>query len=180
MDRQWRRLGHTVFTAARNGRCILAPVSAGNAPSRAAAAPGDPAPSELELAGLVEHLLGELWWRVSSELPNELSRTSASILRCLLEQGPQRVTALAAREQVAQPTMSVIVKRLCHRGLAERGVDPADRRATLVEITPLGIATLRERAEARSRWFADQLTGLDADDRRAVAAAVEKLMDTFG
>lgn len=160
-------------------------MSAGNVPSRAAAAAGygaagDAVPSEVELAGLVEHLLGELWWRVNSELPSELSRTSASILRCLLDQGPQRVTALAAREQVAQPTMSVIVKRLCHRGLVERGVDPVDRRAALVGITPLGVETLRQRSEARSRWFADQLTGLDADDRRAVAAAVEKLMDTFG
>jgi DNA-binding MarR family transcriptional regulator len=133
-----------------------------------------------ELAGLVEHLLGELWWRVSSELPSELSRTAASILKHLSEEGPQRVTTLASVEQVAQPTMSVIVKRLGTRGLVECRVDPADRRATLVGITPLGVDTLSARARLRSSWFASRLAGLDADDRRAVASAVEKLVGTFG
>jgi DNA-binding MarR family transcriptional regulator len=138
------------------------------------------APSDAELALLVEHFVGELWWRVSSELPSELSRTAASILKYLREHGPQRVTSLATREQVAQPTMSVILKRLGARGLIERRVDPDDRRATLVAITPLGLDTLGERARLRSRWFASRLAGLEDDDRRAVADAVSKLMETFG
>ena len=136
--------------------------------------------SDTELAVLVERLVGELWWKVSSELPSELSRTAASILKNLREQGPQRVTLLAASEQVAQPTMSVIVKRLVARDLVERRVDPADRRATLVAITPLGLETLSERSQLRSRWFASRLAGLEGADRRAVAAAVSKLMETFG
>jgi DNA-binding MarR family transcriptional regulator len=150
------------------------PVSAGNPASETTA------PSDAELAALVEHLFGDVWWRVNSELPSELSRTSASILKSLREHGPQRVTALAAREQVAQPTMSVITKRLGARGLVERRVDPGDRRATLVAITPLGLDTLSERARLRSRWFAERLAGLDGGDRSAVAAAVAKLVDTFG
>ena len=137
-------------------------------------------PSDAELAVLVERLVGELWWKVSSELPSELSRTAASILKNLREQGPQRVTLLAASEQVAQPTMSMIIKRLVARGLVERRVDPADRRATLVAITPLGLETLSERSQLRSRWFASRLAGLEGADRRAVAAAVSKLMETFG
>lgn len=135
--------------------------------------------ADTELADLVEQLIGELWWRVNSELPSELSRTSASILKNLREQGPQRVTVLAAREQVAQPTMSVIIKRLGTRGLVERRVDPDDRRATLVAITPLGLDTLNQRAQLRSRWFASRLAGLEGEERRAVAAAVAKLVETF-
>lgn len=136
-------------------------------------------PSDSELADLVEQLIGELWWRVNAELPSELSRTAASILKNLREQGPQRVTVLAAKEQVAQPTMSVIIKRLGARGLVQRAVDPADRRATLVAITPLGRDTLNQRAQLRSSWFATRLAQLSAEDRRAVAAAVEKLVETF-
>jgi DNA-binding MarR family transcriptional regulator len=128
---------------------------------------------------LVEQLIGELWWRVNSELPSGLSRTSASILKNLREHGPQRVTALASREQVAQPTMSVIIKRLGARGLVERRVDPGDRRATLVAITPLGLDTLNERAQLRARWFASRLEVLEGEERRAVAAAVAKLVETF-
>jgi DNA-binding MarR family transcriptional regulator len=136
-------------------------------------------PSDAELADLVEQLLGDLWWRVNSALPSELSRTSASILKYLREHGPQRVTALAEREQVAQPTMSVIIKRLGARGLVQRHLDPEDRRATLVAITPLGLDTLTQRAQLRSQWFASRLAGLEGEDRRAVAAAVAKLVDTF-
>lgn len=135
--------------------------------------------ADTELADLVEQLIGELWWRVNSELPSELSRTSASILKNLREQGPQRVTVLAAREQVAQPTMSVLIKRLGARGLVERRIDPDDRRATLVAITPLGLDTLNQRAQLRSRWFASRLAGLEGEERRAVAAAVAKLVETF-
>ncbi len=138
--------------------------------------PFHPTPSS---AGLVEHLIGELWWRVNSELPSELSRTGASILKRLRDQGPQRVTALAANEQVAQPTMSVIIKRLCARGLVERHGDPDDRRAALVAITPHGLETLSQRARLRSHWFETRLAGLEGEDRRAVAAAVAKLVETF-
>lgn len=152
---------------------MLRRVSDGNAPSPATT------PSELELAALVERLLGEIWWRVNSEASSGLSRTSASILKLLAEEGPQRVTRLAVREQVAQPTMSVIVKRLANRALVERRVDPADRRAALIAITPLGVETLRERAQVRSRWLASHLSDLDPTDRRAVAAAIEKLMASF-
>jgi len=158
---------------------MLALVSPRHGPSQAAEPPDREAPSDLELAGLVEHLVLDMWWRVNAELPSDLSRTAASTLKFLLENGPQRVTALAARERVAQPTMSVIIKRLEQRALVERRVDPDDARATLVAITAAGVQTLRERSELRSQWFASRLAALGADDRRAVAAAVEKLMDTF-
>ena len=160
---------------------MLRPVSTRDAPPDAELrrVAGTAAVSEAELAGLVEHMVLELWWRVNAELPNDVSRTAASTLKFLLENGPQRVTALAARERVAQPTMSVILKRLAQRGLVERRVDPGDGRAALVAITDAGIGTLRERSEVRSRWFAARLACLDADARCAVAAAVEKLMDTF-
>ena len=148
-------------------------MSAGRSASKAAV------PSDTELADLVDQLIGELWWRVNSELPSELSRTAASILKNLRERGPQRVTVLAAREQVAQPTMSVIIKRLGARGLVQRAVDPDDKRATLVAITPLGLDTLSQRAELRSHWFATRLAHLEVEDRHAVAAAVEKLVETF-
>jgi DNA-binding MarR family transcriptional regulator len=137
------------------------------------------APSEVDLAALLEHLLVDTWWRVTCETPSDLSRTAASTLRCLAEDGPQRVTALAGREPVAQPTMSMIVKRLEQRGFVERAVDPDDARATLVSITPAGVEMLRERADLRLRWFAARLAELDPDDRRAIAAAIERLADVL-
>src|SRR6202020_3006085 len=138
-----------------------------------------PAPSDRELASGVERLVNDLGWRMSSEIPSDLSRTAASTLRRLMENGPQRITALALGEPVAQPTMSVIVKRLGQRGLVERAPDPGDARATLVAITPAGVETLRMRSELRSKWFASRLADLDQDDRRTIMAAVELLLHTL-
>src|ERR1700744_5506351 len=151
----------------------------------AAVSPGDAqtdmlneraAPSDEQLAAGVAQLLNDLWWRSSSETPSDLSRTAASTLRRLKENGPQRITALALSEPVAQPTMSVIVKRLGQRGLVARATDPADARATLVAITPAGVETLRMRSELRSTWFAARLADLDEDDRRTIMAAVALLL----
>jgi DNA-binding MarR family transcriptional regulator len=136
-------------------------------------------PSDRELASGVEQLVNDLGWRMSSEIPSDLSRTAASTLRRLMENGPQRITALALGEPVAQPTMSVIVKRLGQRGLIERAPDPGDARATLVAITPAGVETLRMRSELRSKWFASRLADLDQDDRRTIMAAVELLLHTL-
>lgn len=139
----------------------------------------DATPSDSELAAGVERLVTALLWRISYEMPSDLSRTGASILRRLQENGPARITALAAGEMVAQPTMSMIIKRLEYRGLVSRGPDPADARATLVEITPTGIEALTTRSEVRTEWFASHLAHLDRDERRTVMSAVETLLRTL-
>lgn len=127
----------------------------------------------------VEALVSELSWRAACEIPSEISRTRASILGRLLTGGPQRVTALAQSEPVAQPTMSMIVKRLEQRGLVERRADPDDRRASLVAITAAGEAMLREHAEHRAQWFEARLAALGDAERDQVAAAVRRLRDVF-
>lgn len=156
---------------------MLAAVSPGDAQPDALSEPTTP--SDGQLAAGVEQLLHDLWWRMSSEIPSDLSRTAASTLRRLQENGPQRITALALSEPVAQPTMSVIVKRLVQRGLVERAADPGDARATLIAITPAGVETLRMRSELRSKWFASRLAHLEQDDRRTIMAAVELLLQTL-
>jgi DNA-binding MarR family transcriptional regulator len=129
------------------------------------------------LGAALERFVASLSWKVASEVPSDLSRTGASTLKALMEDGPQRVTSLAAREPVAQPTMSMVIKRLEQRGLVQRTVDPEDARASLVTITEIGIETMRERAEARSRWFASRLAGLCEEDRRTVGSTLAMMFD---
>ena len=136
-------------------------------------------PTDHAIAEGVEQLLTDLLWRMSCEMPSDLSRTGASLLRRLQEHGPHRITALATGEMVAQPTMSVIVKRLEQRGLVRCRRDPDDARATLVAITPAGVEALRMRSELRSRWFASRLARLDQDERRTIMSAVEILLETL-
>jgi DNA-binding MarR family transcriptional regulator len=105
----------------------------------------------------------------------ELSRTSTSVLAFLRDDGPQRITELAAREAVAQPSMTSLVSRLERDGLVERREDPADRRAVLVAITGEGERVLTDRRQARAAALAARLDRLDDDERSALAAAVPAL-----
>jgi DNA-binding MarR family transcriptional regulator len=105
----------------------------------------------------------------------ELSRTSTSVLAFLRDDGPQRITALAAREAVAQPSMTSLVSRLERDGLVERREDPADGRVVLVAITGEGKRVLTDRRRARAAALAERLDRLDADERRALEDAVPAL-----
>jgi DNA-binding MarR family transcriptional regulator len=134
--------------------------------------------TQLDLGAELEQRVAGIWWRLTREAPSNLSRTAASVLASLRADGPQRVTSLTAREHVAQPSMSILLRRLCSHGLVERLDDPADKRACRITITPAGAQVLRDRAEARSLWLSSRLERLSAEDRATVLAAL-KLLDTL-
>lgn len=105
----------------------------------------------------------------------DLSRTAASVLATLRDRGPQRVTALAAHEAVAQPSMTALVSRLERAGLVRRGVDPDDARAVRVALTPAGGERLRAIRAARTQAMAARLAALDESERAALAVALPVL-----
>jgi DNA-binding MarR family transcriptional regulator len=79
-----------------------------------------------------------------------ISRSEAGLLAAL-DEGPRRITELADREGLAQPTITLMVKRLLERGWVARERDAADGRAVLVSLTEEGAAVLEEvRADYRS------------------------------
>jgi DNA-binding MarR family transcriptional regulator len=102
----------------------------------------------------------------------DLSLTAASVLSTLDRVGPQRITALAAREDVSQPSMTQLVQRLELRGLVARAADPADGRAALASITPAGHAALLARRRASAGRLDDLLDRLPADRLAALTDAV--------
>jgi DNA-binding MarR family transcriptional regulator len=120
------------------------------------------------------HLIA-LWKAVGRVQRHELSRTAGSVLASLRDGGPQRITALAASEAVAQPTMTTLVGRLERDGLVRRESDPADARAVLVTLTPEGLMRLTRIREARAAAIEARLEELHPDEREALAAAMPAL-----
>jgi DNA-binding MarR family transcriptional regulator len=98
-------------------------------------------------------------------------------LRRLDDEGPLRVTDLAAAELVAQPTMTGIVRRLEHDGLVVRTPDPLDARASRIALTAAGRAELQDVRARRAAVLQERLDRLDDDARAAIAAAIEPLDD---
>ena len=127
------------------------------------------------LASELDAHLISLWKAVGRVQRHELSRTAASVLASLRDGGPQRITALAASEAVAQPTMTTLVGRLERDGLVARGGDPDDARAVLVSLTPEGLMRLKRIREARAAAIDARLAELDPDEREALAAAMPAL-----
>src|SRR5882757_10103570 len=94
------------------------------------------------------------------EAASDLTLAQLSILVTLLDQGPIRMTDLAAHERVRTPTTTVAIRRLEKIGLVKRSRDPSDLRAVLVDITPQGRSVHGESLANRHAALAAMLSQL--------------------
>jgi DNA-binding MarR family transcriptional regulator len=111
---------------------------------------------------------------------SQLANASLAVLEHLALAGPLTVGEAAAHLNRAQSVVSEIVSHLEHQGLLERESDPADRRRTLIWLTPAGQDILRRQREvlstdlltsALSRMPQDQVTTLLGALRALVQSA---------
>jgi DNA-binding MarR family transcriptional regulator len=109
-----------------------------------------------------------------TQLGCQLSRTEIGLLS-VLSDGPRRITELAQLEQLAQPTMTLLVQRLEERGWVERERHTGDGRVVLVSLTEAGSKALvdfRARAGAALR---SHLAEMSDDQVEELAGATETL-----
>src|ERR1700745_1681342 len=106
------------------------------------------------------------------EAAGDLTLAQLSILFTLLDQGPIRMTDLAAHERVRTPTTTVASRRLEKIGLVKRSRDPSDLRAVLVDITPRGLAVHRESMTNRVTALAALLSQLSEPDWETLTRAL--------
>jgi DNA-binding MarR family transcriptional regulator len=133
-----------------------------------------------DLADELDQRLTALWHVLGRRGKRELSRTAASVLATLRDTGPRRITELAEREAIAQPTVTTLVGRLERDGFVERRQDPADARAVLVHLTAQGFERLDAMRVAREAVLEARLNTLTEHEREALANALpvlDKLME---
>jgi DNA-binding MarR family transcriptional regulator len=107
----------------------------------------------------------------------EVSRTEMQVLS-ILSEGPRRITELAELEGVAQPTMTLLVKRLEEQGWTQREGLPDDGRVVMITLTAEGRAAQRK---FRGQFLAAMRTDLQElsdQELQALSAATETL-DSF-
>ena len=130
--------------------------------------------------------LSELFWAVARRLrhlnkealePLHVSPSHGRALAVLLRHGPMRPGTLAEHLRIAPRSATEVVDDLQDRGLAARAPDPADRRATLVDLTTegrtAGDAIRAARKAATGQFFA----GLSAGDRAELTRILLQLRD---
>jgi DNA-binding MarR family transcriptional regulator len=79
-----------------------------------------------------------------------------------------RLTALAAKEGVSQPSMTQLIQRLERLGLVARLADPDDGRAALIGITGRGQALLDDRKRVRRERLKALSATLTAEEESAL------------
>jgi DNA-binding MarR family transcriptional regulator len=104
-----------------------------------------------------------------------LSRSEASLL-ARLEAGPERITVLAELDGLAQPTVTLMVKRLESDGLVSRDRALDDGRVVLVSLT----ATGRQALELVRRRYRERLQACLADLPTADIVALERAAEAMG
>lgn len=108
-----------------------------------------------------------------------LSLRQYRLLERLMDR-PHRTGELATISGVTQPTASAAVASLEARGLVDRRPDPADKRATLIEINENGRSTLtaaRRQVLHRLSVVTAEMTSEDAAALAALQPILTKGMD---
>ena len=130
------------------------------------------------------HLLGHaalLTRLLVRQVPPDVSRTEAGVLRTLTEQ-PRRITELAELEGLSQPTMTLLVQRLEQRGWVERTRYPDDGRVVLVSLTDAGSTALegfRTQVLAALRSHLDAMADEEIAELEAATQTLGSLVDAL-
>ena len=127
----------------------------------------------VELSAVLTRLYSSLRLAI---LPEGMTLTQASALATLRDEGPQRVTELAAREGVRQPTCTGMVNLMEDQGWVRRRDDVSDRRAVIVELTGAGHRALAAITDAQVEVLERHLDVLSDEDRGALAVALPGLV----
>jgi DNA-binding MarR family transcriptional regulator len=110
-----------------------------------------------------------------SELPN----ASLAVLEHLALAGPLTIGEAAVHLSRAQSVVSEIVTHLERQGMLERERDPADRRRTLIWLTPAGHAALHRQREVLSGdLIASALARMPPDQVGALLGALRALVQS--
>jgi DNA-binding MarR family transcriptional regulator len=138
--------------------------------------------SDDEVLGAIEtHIamlmrLGEASRRSTGLKPHRaLDRAAYVILRHLQQDGPQNVSALAARLNLDGSTVTRQVTALQRDGLVERHPDPRDGRGTVIEPTQKGLAQVDAVRQARRALYDKVLHDWTSAQRADLARALERL-----
>ena len=127
------------------------------------------------VARTLPHRAALLSRRLAERATTPLSRTELGLLFTLTS-GPRRITDLADSERLAQPTVTLLVKRLEARGWVARERDTSDGRVVHVHLTDAGRHTFETVREEHRSALRAHLAALPEEQIRALAAASDALV----
>jgi DNA-binding MarR family transcriptional regulator len=125
-----------------------------------------PAHATSELIDVVS-LVTQAFWAELRRSGETIEISQWSTLK-RISRSPCTMSELARYKGVGLPTISKSVDMLARRGLVERWVDKADRRQTLVRLTPAGKRLLMSCRKALEAFLDRRLASLTEAERDAI------------
>ncbi|MBC6467927.1 MarR family transcriptional regulator [Actinomadura alba] len=114
--------------------------------------------------------------RLRDEMPPPRLRPAQVELLLVVGRRPGISVAAAARElHLADNSVSTLVNQLAGMEMLRREIDPADRRAARLELTPMARRRMAEWRDRRARLVGARLEQLPPEDVAAIAAALPAL-----
>src|SRR3954466_3267625 len=113
--------------------------------------------------------------RLRQEAGSDLSPSQTSALAAVERHGPLTPSELAAFERIQRPTATRVLARLEEAGWVDRAADPANRRSSLVSITPEGRDLLERLRTRKDAFLARRLAALDAEELAVLERAADIL-----
>ena len=127
----------------------------------------------VRLAPVLEHL------RAEGLRKRRLTRPRARLLRVLADGGPLVMCDISRALDVTPRAVTGLVDGLEADGLVRRVDHPSDRRATIIELTPLGRRLCREMREGLNRFADELLAGVTRDDLAASLRVLDRCQAAF-
>jgi DNA-binding MarR family transcriptional regulator len=132
------------------------------------------------LLGAVQGIRRVVRRRVRADVPGfPLPGAQVELLRVVADHPGIGVAAAARELHLAANSVSTLVNQLVDAGLLRREADPADRRATRLELTAAAADRMAAWRRARTGLVAVALAELSEEDTKAIEnalPALEKLM----
>jgi MarR family 2-MHQ and catechol resistance regulon transcriptional repressor len=109
----------------------------------------------------------------------DLTPSQYRVLTLLYQENDQRLATLADHMLVARSTITRIVDQMEVANLVKRVIDPGDRRAQHVNLTPTGVDLLHRSTAAHLEALQERFACLDQAEERAFITSLEKLCEIF-
>ena len=119
-------------------------------------------------------MIGQLTRRLRSARGG-LSHSLLSTLVSVAKHGPLRLADLAQAELVSAPSITRLIAELEGKLLVSRTPDPADGRASLIQVTDAGLEAVQVARRVRQQMVAELLEPLSADEVASIEAALPAL-----
>jgi DNA-binding MarR family transcriptional regulator len=111
---------------------------------------------------------------------SSLTHSQHMLMMCLLEEGAQKMNALAASLHISTPAVTNLVDKLERSGYAKRLPHSTDRRANIIDLTTAGRKLVGEFRAESLKLLADTIGTMPAPDRGAVEKFYRLLYERLG